>query len=115
MMTDGLRQRHKPNGNSKESQTLPDSSMHDDMKACESFETDPDKAQLGQSLVEKEKTPEIKVAKDENKVRKILTRVLSGVAILLCFLLIVYLGHLYICFMIFLVECLLVSVTEILE
>ncbi len=115
-MTDELRQRRKVNSNSKESETLPDanSSNHDDMKGPEKLEMVADKGQEAKSLVEKKKTPDIKVAKDENRVRKIFTRVFSGVAILLFFLLMVYLGHIYICFLIFLVECLLVSIREML-
>jgi len=48
-----------------------------------------------------------KVSKDESRLQKILTRVISGVSMVFFFLLVTYTGHVYICGLIFLVECLL--------
>jgi phosphatidate cytidylyltransferase len=53
------------------------------------------------------KDPKAKVSKDENRFRKITTRVVSGVSMALFFSIVTYTGHVYICGLIFLVECLL--------
>lgn len=51
--------------------------------------------------------PRAKVSKDENRCRKITTRVVSGVSMVLFFSIVTYTGHVYICALIFLIECLL--------
>jgi len=50
------------------------------------------------------------VSQDENRKRKIATRVISGMIMVSVFLLFIYLGHFYICTMIFLMEAALVRI-----
>jgi len=55
-------------------------------------------------------TSQVQVAKAEGKKRKIVTRVVSGALMIALFLGLVYMGHLYICLLVAMVELLLVSI-----